>query len=77
MAELEWQPIETAPKDGTDVLLYCGPPDDPLLGVGYWTGGEDEQPGWYLWPTAAPFAAPWPTHWAPLPPFPIPHSTAA
>jgi hypothetical protein len=23
MSENDWQPMDTAPKDGTDVLLYC------------------------------------------------------
>ncbi len=38
----EWQPIETAPKDGTLILLYAGAqmydgkPTDPRLTCGYW-----------------------------------------
>ncbi len=62
----EWQPIETSPKDGTDVLVY-----EPGYVVailhwhtvktktaasypGYWTDGDGLN--WYK-----------PTHWMPLP----------
>jgi len=75
MAEQEWKPIETAPKDGTDLVLYCGPPDDPLLGIGYWETERETEDGWYLWHKPMQRCL-WPTHWAPIPPFPIP-STAA
>jgi len=59
-----WQPIETAPSDGTDVLVYR--PDerdggfDAHVGVDYYKNGtwwhsrRDQQP----------------THWRPLPPRP-------
>ena len=63
-AEAErWRPIETAPKDGTEILIvdrvgmcvakwaeYCG-----------WISYTDD--GWYE-------ACVWPTHWRPLPPAP-------
>lgn len=44
---IEWQPIETAPRDGTDIILgapaqeYQGKPTDPRSTVGHWTT-EDE-----------------------------------
>jgi hypothetical protein len=50
----QWQPIETAPKDNT-VLLLCNNTDDdlPFIEVGYWetykcwTGPiPEEGPGW-------------------------------
>jgi hypothetical protein len=37
-----WKPIETAPKDKSDVLLFgivtgsCGPRDEPEIVVGWW-----------------------------------------
>lgn len=40
---MEWQPIETAPKDGTDILavdLECGAP-----AVVYW----NDNPAWNCW----------------------------
>jgi hypothetical protein len=33
--EREWQPIETAPRDGTRVLLWDGGPE---AYIGYWSG---------------------------------------
>jgi len=46
----KWQPIETAPKDGTELLLW----NDTGLSIGEWQGLEEDQldqpghnPGWY------------------------------
>lgn len=67
MAEQEWQPIETAPKDGTQLLLAAefAPSDWRVK-----TGGFDVVSNcWHL------FGASWqPTLWAPIPP--IPHTPA-
>ena len=55
-----WQPIETAPRDGTKILVYRGnePGSEKVrVGVDYWLFGQ-----WYKsrhWPQ--------PTHWQPLP----------
>lgn len=76
----DWMGIESAPKDGSRILLYCGrwlPP----ISCGEWRviqGKDDEgnviydgsgfQTDWSDYPhTIAPFAA---THWMPLPPIP-------
>ncbi len=56
----EWQPIETAPKDATNLLLY-DPQDKPNhFFVGFWNGRK-----WEL----AHYSALkyYPTHWMPLP----------
>lgn len=43
----EWQPIDTAPKDGTVIILgavaqeYQGQPVDPRATVGHWTTDEE------------------------------------
>lgn len=66
--EAIWQPIETAPKDETEVLLYC--PDDVLPQWSITTGWADNH-GWHLVQTGG-YAEdndvyPNPTHWMPLP----------
>lgn len=59
----EWQPIDTAPKDGSDVLLYAD-----FCYTAFWDGSFR---GWVdnargsLWPIPA-------THWMPLPEAPKP-----
>ena len=64
MSNREWQPIETAPKDGTPVLLAgCR-----KIVVAAWL--EDEIDWWHVDDNKrGPFAlrGPAPTHWMPLP----------
>lgn len=55
----EWQPIETAPKDGTSLLLSNDPDEDP------WVGHYCIDANRYLCYGRDPFVAP--THWRPLP----------
>jgi hypothetical protein len=52
---MNWQPIETAPKDGTDVLLWCGWAITGLYHDGQWRT-EDKRAPIYM-----------ATHWIPLP----------
>jgi len=76
-AERTWQPIETAPKDGTDILgiiMGCHPKTGrPFIPeVIAW-----ERDGWWncMWECSECYAdrAPYePTHWVPLPPIPSP-----
>lgn len=71
-----WMPIETAPKDGDEVLLRvknrAGIPGCQVVGH-YMLGGhciEDHPPiarGWYFWNGRMFDEACEPTHWMPLP----------
>lgn len=62
----DWQPIETAPKDGTAVLLFGQftndfPVDARSRQIGQWFQGYSDRAWWVV--NALPF---YPTHWAPL-----------
>ena len=61
-----WQPIETAPKDGTIIVLWCQSAKEMLLDCSWdnkrgWTswdiGGFDQMGYWKLEPYEVP------THW--------------
>lgn len=62
-----WQPIETAPRDNS-IILLAGIDDDgnQVVGEGYWEtyswwDGEHNNPEWsWCWEAD-------PTHWMPLP----------
>jgi hypothetical protein len=54
---MEWQPIDTAPKDGTEVLLT----DGKYKRTGYWARRVG------VWSIDAIVALEPPTHWMPLP----------
>lgn len=54
----DWQPIETAPKDGTSVLIYGGNPLGPLIARSW--GGS-------VWSDGSFPGVTDPTHWQPLP----------
>ena len=56
---MEWQPIDTAPKDGRNVLVFDGEPE-PYIAWWHLTNAE--------W--RASDGAVSPTHWHPLPPPP-------
>lgn len=75
MDQMKWQPIETAPRDGTDVLLsvtYVTKP--PVVGEGYF---DPETREWW-WAGSGPNDKPYQpirqetncaiSHWMPLPP---------
>jgi hypothetical protein len=58
----DWQPIETAPKDGTMVLLYKQ--SSGTKGSGYWDDREN------FWRIGAMCYFNGATHWAPYPAVP-------
>jgi hypothetical protein len=72
----EWQPIETAPKDGAEVLVYLCQADVDLVRLAYWMPNCDwtrSRPD--LWPEGwwsqsscvGQELLQWePTHWAPF-----------
>jgi hypothetical protein len=60
---MEWQPIETAPVDGTPVLLAAA-------GTVFEGEYKPDANGWWLAntdPTDYHDGQVWPTHWMPLP----------
>lgn len=78
----EWQPIETAPKDGTEVLVWCSKCALVPIAMSYSSAayfeleyGDPEymEEGWYMswsYPVDPPEVTWQPTHWMPLPPPP-------
>jgi hypothetical protein len=60
----DWQPIDTAPKDGTDVLLGFADHYRPPVVAGWF--GDD---GWEEYDSINVVKGK-PTHWMPLPPKP-------
>ena len=76
----EWQPIETAPKDGTEVLVYTDVATVPVVHIARWEDGRDGYPdsfeqGWWSYTehsVTQTLLEDWkqPTHWMPLPPAP-------
>ena len=63
----QWQPIETAPKDGTVVLWV--PNRYPHVSVGSYWNSSDEGLTWGWWTQSGSRVEP--THWQPLPPSPV------
>lgn len=71
---MDWQPIETAPKDGTRVLIASG--TDVVLAffdnnAGMWCENEYDNLWWGPTDTARYDG---PTHWMPLPAPPHPNT---
>jgi hypothetical protein len=67
----QWQPIATAPKDGTTVVYVVArrvSSDAPAVMWGYWNTRLE---GWYRFAAKAPTRI-YPTHWMPLPSPPEP-----
>lgn len=57
-----WQPIETAPRDGTEILIFI--PDCDQAVASYQYGDDEDMAGW--WGDGG-FHYADPTHWQPLP----------
>ena len=67
----EWQPIETAPKDGTKVLLFVDTGYEARIHPGKWNDdryAKRPRPYWdYLYFQTMDSRDHQPTHWMPLP----------
>ena len=65
-----WYPISTAPKDGTEILLWF--PKFKCVINGFWDTFEENQKLYETWYVPHDFIIPndpdeYPTHWMPLP----------
>lgn len=78
---MEWQPIETAPKDGTSILGWSEERGQRETKMGKYTEGSPGYAKWkdgygplnsgWAWDTHHNWLTTWnPTHWMPLPPPP-------
>lgn len=66
-----WQPIETAPKDGTRILVARV--TDGRVGISWWDGLRlEDKDKWACYSMLTP-----PTHWMPLPDPPAARQTGA
>ena len=71
---MNWQPIETAPKDRTEILAAVRyPKDEKIKGVWhtsfvYWDADFEEHPdGIWAYGYENPITTGKPTHWMPVP----------
>lgn len=70
---MDWQPIETAPKDGTEILVFGSYtyPDDPDPTVYWEIVSYREDPHGYVWTDGNQSSRENVfSHWMPLPPPP-------
>lgn len=58
---MDWQPIETAPKDGRPILVYCDAWYESRLVAGW----DAHEKAWRIKGMGCPFAQP--SHWHQLP----------
>lgn len=67
---MSWQPISTAPRDGTPVLIYMPDAVEPCISLAMWSHCPEDPLGdaWYeYWGDSnGPIDAE-PSHWMPLP----------
>ena len=66
---VKWRRIETAPLDGSHILLYR----PEVQSVGYYGGPRT---GWRINAPGLPVIDPLPTHWMPLPKMPKPQEAS-
>lgn len=66
-----WRPIETAPKDGTEIILFAieeGFEDEgPSVWIGSWSTTAWYGPAWTAYEHRSETEYLTPTHWLPLP----------
>lgn len=75
---MEWQPIKTAPLDGTRVIVVYAVHKGPFIDIARWDNDKyasEPRPLWVgnmsnLWGKVAARQNP-PTHWMPLPDEPV------
>lgn len=70
MSEQAWQDITTAPKDGTEILVYVDA--DTVIGVACFNSYAYRDGGWWGFNWTYEVHEIYPTLWLPIPPRPLP-----